>query len=144
MSEQVQTQQEPVKPPSPSQYAPGERPINDIIADLRKPIFDKYLGHKKQGGTDITYLPWYNAVRFLDLYAPGWSYRIVSVNQIGALCAVVAEVSIVASDGVVTRQATGCEDDDKAGYGDPTSNAESMALRRAAAKFGLGLYLYDR
>ena len=56
----------------------------------------------------------------------------------------VAEVSIVASDGVVTRQATGCEDDDKAGYGDPTSNAESMALRRAAAKFGLGLYLYDR
>lgn len=143
MDDQV-TQQEPEKPPAPSKFAPGERPLNDIIADLRKPIYAKHLGHKKQGGTDITYLPWYNAVRYLDLYAPGWSYRIVSVNQIGALCAVVAEVSIVASDGIVVRQATGCEDDNKAGYGDPTSNAESMALRRAAAKFGLGLYLYDK
>lgn len=27
-------------------------------------------------------------------------------------------------------------------YGDPSSNAESMAFRRAAARFGLGLYLY--
>jgi hypothetical protein len=29
-------------------------------------------------------------------------------------------------------------------YGDPSSNAESIVLRRAAAKFGLGLYLYDK
>lgn len=29
-------------------------------------------------------------------------------------------------------------------YGDPSSNAESQCLRRAAAKFGLGLHLYDR
>ena len=29
-------------------------------------------------------------------------------------------------------------------YGDPSSNAESMAFRRAAARFGLGLYLYDK
>jgi hypothetical protein len=27
-------------------------------------------------------------------------------------------------------------------YGDPSLNAESMAFRRAAAKHGLGLYLY--
>jgi hypothetical protein len=30
------------------------------------------------------------------------------------------------------------------GYGDPSSNAEAMALKRAAAKFGLGLYLYQK
>jgi hypothetical protein len=29
-------------------------------------------------------------------------------------------------------------------YGDPSSNAESMAFRRAAAKFNLGLYLYEK
>ena len=29
-------------------------------------------------------------------------------------------------------------------YGDPSSNAESMAFRRVAARFGLGLYLYDK
>jgi len=29
-------------------------------------------------------------------------------------------------------------------YGDAATNAESAALRRAAAKFGLALYLYDK
>jgi hypothetical protein len=29
-------------------------------------------------------------------------------------------------------------------YGDPGSNAESMAFRRCAARFGLGLSLYDK
>jgi hypothetical protein len=27
------------------------------------------------------------------------------------------------------------------GYGDPSSNAEAMVLKRATAKYGLGLYL---
>jgi mRNA interferase HigB len=44
--------------------------------------------------------------------------------------------------GIVWREATGYEPLNVKGYGDPTSNAESMALRRAAAKFGLCLYLY--
>jgi hypothetical protein len=50
-------------------------------------------------------------------------------------------------EGWVYREATGTEeepDDDQQMYGDPSSNAESMALRRAAAKFGLGLYLYNK
>lgn len=140
MAEQAQQQ----APKPPSQFKPGERSLNEIIADLRKPIHAQHLGQKKAGGNSITYLPWYNAIRYLDGYAPGWCYRIVSVSQVGQLCAVVAEISIPTSDGVVVRQATGCEDDDKSGFGDPTSNAESMALRRAAAKFGLGLYLYDK
>lgn len=140
MGEQAQ---QPVPKP-PSQYKPGERSLNDIIADLRKPIYSQHLGQKKAGTVNVTYLPWYNAVRYLDLYAPGWSYRVVEITQIGELCAMVAEISIPTSDGIISRQATGCEDDDKSGYGDPTSNAESMALRRAAAKFGLGLYLYDK
>ncbi len=29
-------------------------------------------------------------------------------------------------------------------YGDPSCNAEAMALKHAASKFGLGLCLYDR
>jgi hypothetical protein len=93
---------------------------------------------------DVTYVPWYNAVRYLDKYAPGWSYRIKSITPIGKSVVVVAEISITAAEGIITRQATGIEDDEVSGYGDPSSNAESMALRRAAAKFGLGLYLYDK
>ena len=29
-------------------------------------------------------------------------------------------------------------------YGDSTSNAEAMAFKRAAAKFGVGIWLYDK
>jgi hypothetical protein len=62
-------------------------------------------------------------------------------------------VTIHASDRSVTREATGTEvlkepvpknptQMRELAYGDPSSNAESMAFRRAAAKHGLGLYLY--
>jgi hypothetical protein len=47
-------------------------------------------------------------------------------------------------EGIIYREATGQEEGDCGSYGDPSSNAESMALRRAAAKFGLALYLYDK
>jgi hypothetical protein len=139
MSEQaVQQQKEPVI------FAPGERSLHDILTDLKKPIADKHLKSKKAGSSSVTYIPWYNAIKYLDYFAPGWSYRIVSVSHVGQNCIVVAEISIPTKDGVITRQATGLEDDSKSGYGDPASNAESTALRRAAAKFGLALYLYEK
>jgi hypothetical protein len=42
------------------------------------------------------------------------------------------------------REATRTEDKELRGYGDPSLNAEAMALKPAAAKFGLGLYLYHK
>lgn len=48
------------------------------------------------------------------------------------------------ADGSFSREATGCELLDCGSYGDPVSNAEAMAFRRAAAKFGLGRSLYDK
>ena len=77
-------------------------------------------------------------------------------------------LSIPAAEGVVSRCATGTEllkdwrpivvggnklADDygrpvlepvEIAYGDPSSNAESMAFRRAASRFGLGLYLKEQ
>jgi hypothetical protein len=46
--------------------------------------------------------------------------------------------------GDLTRKATGSEDEELRGYGDPSPNAEAMALKRVASKFGLGLYLYSK
>lgn len=124
------------------------RSITDIIEDLKKPIHESKLEHRKQGGTDITYLPWRNCVRYLDLYAPGWSYAVKSVYfDSKDRIVTVAQLSIPCLEGVVTREATGTEEEPAAGkrmYGDKVSNSESMALRRAAAKFGLALYLYDK
>jgi hypothetical protein len=52
--------------------------------------------------------------------------------------------SVPHAEGVIWREATGYEPLPVKGYGDPTSTAESMALRRAAAKIGLCLYLYGK
>jgi hypothetical protein len=118
------------------------RPIHDIIVDLSQPVNPRRLKTRKQGGKQITYLPWYQAIRYLDHYAPGWSYEVRSVNTVGDAVAITARISIPCAEGIVWREATGYEPITVKGYGDPTSNAESMALRRAAAKFGLCLYLY--
>jgi hypothetical protein len=44
----------------------------------------------------------------------------------------------------VTRENIGYEDEDMKGYGDPFSNSFGMALRRAAALFGIARHLYDK
>jgi hypothetical protein len=118
--------------------------ITQIIADLSKPLAAKHLKTRKQGGSEITYIEWHTAVKYLDYYAPGWSYRVASVSLIEDLVTVIASISIPCVEGVVTREATGCESIDAKGYGDAVSNAEAMALKRAASKFGLALYLYSK
>jgi hypothetical protein len=120
------------------------RSIRDIITDLSRPLHPRHLRIRKQGGNEITYIEWHTAVRFLDHFAPGWSYHVKSVALVGSLVTVIASISIPCLEGVVTREATGCEDVDAKGYGDSCSNAEAMALKRAASKFGLGLHLYQK
>ena len=124
--------------------ADGARSIKDIITDLSKPLASRHLKTRRQGGSELTYIEWHTAVKYLDLFAPGWSYHVKSVQLVGSLVTVVASISIPCSEGLVTREATGCEDADAKGYGDPCSNAEAMALKRAASRFGLGLYLYSK
>jgi hypothetical protein len=120
------------------------RSIREIVKDLSKPIAQKHLRKRKQGGKDITYLAWHDAVKYLDHFAPGWCYEIRSINSIAGKLILTVRLSILCAEGIVYREATGQEDEDKDNYGDSSSNSESMALRRAAAKFGLGLALYDQ
>jgi hypothetical protein len=119
------------------------RSITEIINDLSKPIPRRLLRSKTVGGQKIHFLPWHTAVKFLDLYAPGWSYEIRHLAGIGGKLVLVSRISVPCAEGVVYREATGQEDEDVDKWGDPSSNAESMSLRRAAAKFGLGLGLYE-
>jgi hypothetical protein len=89
-------------------------------------------------------LPWYTAIKYLDHFAPGWSCDVRNLVISDARCVVTVRISIPCLEGIVSREATGTEDEELKGYGDPSSNAEAMALKRAAAKFGLGLYLYQK
>jgi len=120
------------------------RPVRQIVADLSKPIADRHLESRKQGGTVLHYISWHNAVRYLDLYAPGWCSEITKIHTDDKRIYLVARISIPCAEGLVYREATGTEELNTNSFGDPSSNAESMALRRAAAKWGLGLYLYDK
>lgn len=120
------------------------RSIRDIVKDLSKPIAQKHLRKRRQGGKEITYLSWHDAVKYLDHFAPGWCYEIRSMESVAGKLIMIVRLSIPSVEGLTYREATGQEDEDKETFGDSSSNAESMALRRAAAKFGLGLALYDQ
>ncbi len=140
-------------------YKQPRRQICEILADLSKPIPNTYLDSRKQGGANLTYLPWYNAVKLLDRCTGGhWDYALANIHTTPERLILTARITIHAAEGSFTREATGTETlkeeyFDKTtqskqirewAYGDVSSKAESMALRRAAAKFGLALYLYDK
>jgi hypothetical protein len=120
------------------------RSIRDIVKDLQKPIAQKHMRKRRQGGKEITYLSWFDAVKYLDHYAPGWCYEVRRIDSIAGKVILTVRISIPCLEGIIYREATGQEDETLDSYGDSTSNSESMALRRAAAKFGLGIGLYDQ
>lgn len=122
----------------------GPRSIEDIIADLSKPVNPRRLKQRTQGGRTLDYIPWYQAVRYLDRYAPGWRYEIRSVSEVGDNLVMTVRVTIPCAEGEVWREASALEPIKGTGYGDAATNAESAALRRAAAKLGLCLYLYHK
>ena len=142
------TQQATAKP-----TAPGDWTLKQIEEQLSKPLPATLLSSRTQQGKKITYISWHTVNRILSKYCPGWTWEIRNIGQSSDRIFLNGRLTIPTAEGNVYREATGTEElkrRDKDGesvelaYGDPSSNAESMALRRAAAKFGLGLYLYEK
>lgn len=124
--------------------------------------YPQYERERTQDGVTLRYIPWYNVVNILNrMLAHGiidaWNYYIqdvdfgktitVSNTQGESRKEIVltrVRLEIVVGETVMSREGGGYEPTTYAGYGDPVSNATSMALRRAAAAFGIGLYLYDK
>lgn len=125
-------------------FEPGERTISEIVHDLSKPVADRHIQYKKQGGQQLAFISWYHRCKYLDFFAPGWTYEIRDVKSVAGKLIMIVRISIPTANGIIFREATGQEDETKDTYGDSSSNAEAMALSRASAKFGLGLYLYEK
>jgi len=122
----------------------GRRSWVDISEDLHKPVPASKIDTKRKGGTELKFIPWYQAQRLLHYYTNGyWDYEVVGREIIKDRLCLTVQITIHSSDGDHSRQATGSETLDTDSYGDFQSNAESMAFRRAAARFGLGLHLYN-
>ena len=122
----------------------GDWDLERTLQVLKRPIPASMLKTKKIQGNQIPYLPWYTVVDILNKYSPGWTWEIVQMHMSGDRLFLVGRLTLVTSEGTVYQEATGTEELDCSSYGDPSSNAESMAFRRAAARFGLGLYLYEK
>ena len=128
----------------PSAVPIENRTIGQIVSDLSRPVAPRHIRQRKQGGSTLSYIEWHTAAQYLDHYAPGWCWEIVSISSQGGLTVVHGALTVQAADCRVTRHATGIEDTDNKGYGDAVSNASAMAFKRAAAMFGLGRGLYQK
>ncbi|HEY9846698.1 MAG TPA: hypothetical protein V6D03_10930, partial [Candidatus Caenarcaniphilales bacterium] len=94
--------------------------------------------------------------KLLDRCASGWQVEVANLHTTSGRLFLSYHLSIYAEDGIFTREATDTELLQEEYFdkvtkvrkirelGDPSSNSQSMALYRAAAKFGLGLYLYRK
>jgi hypothetical protein len=120
------------------------RPQAEILCDLRREIPASLLKTKTIKGTAITYIPWHKVVDILDWFAPGWSLEVRGIHGSGAQTIITMRLTIPAAEGDIHREATGIETEEVTGYGDTSSNASAMALRRCAAMFGVGKYLYNK
>jgi len=130
---------EKVLPPN----AVGEWDLLKTQRILSRPIPPIMLKTKKLQGNQIPYVPWYVVVDILNKYCPGWQWNLEV--KIGAdRIFVIGQLTLICKDGRHTRSATGTEQLNCSSYGDPSSNAEAMALRRAAGRFGLGLEMWRK
>ena len=119
------------------------KPLALVMEELKKEPLKRHLSKKKQGGAEITYMAWYTICDYLDHFAPGWDWVIDRINVGDKRLYMTGTLTIRGSDGELKRSASGTEQLSKDSYGDPSSNAEAMALRRAACKFGFCRKLWD-
>ncbi|MEO1340195.1 MAG: DUF1071 domain-containing protein [Cyanobacteria bacterium J06635_13] len=150
----MQIQSKNLTPPT----QPGEWSLAQIQEAFKRKLPSGMLKKLPSDKGNAVYLPWYTVNKILDKYAPGWTWEIKETLISRDRLFMVGRLTIPTSEGNVYREATGTEElkrqayDKKIGrytekeiaYGDPSSNAESMAFRRCAARFGLGLYLYEK
>ncbi|XP_062152551.1 DNA repair RAD52-like protein 1, mitochondrial [Alnus glutinosa] len=120
------------------------RPLSEILKELNKKVPDSLIKVRLEDGFSMKYIPWHLVNRILNLHAPEWSgeVRTITYSADGKSVSVVYRVTLYGTDAEIFRESTGTASVDDTSYGDPVQKAESMAFRRACARFGLGLHLY--
>lgn len=73
----------------------------------------------------------------------GWEGSVVNIHSTETEVFVIYRVTIHCAEGSLSREATGSEALNNNAFGEAIAKAESQAFRRACARWGLALYLYD-
>lgn len=124
-----------------SPYKLKERTIGQMLSDLQRPI---PLRHAHTDESGNPFLHWQRAQQFLDYFSPGWRGKIVSVTVREGLCIVVYRITLLGSDGNVSRESAGSYPlhptgaKRKPGSDDPIRTAEERAFENACRKLGIG------
>lgn len=120
--------------------------LTEVLTQLQQPISPHLISQKTLKGNRIDYIAWFDLCDILDNRCGigGWSWEIKDLIQIGNRLHLTGVLTIIGEERQLTMMATGTEDIDCSSYGDPSSNAEAMSLRRCCAKFGLGRDLWRK
>ena len=126
--------------------------ITEIISNLKQPVPSSLIKQKKVGGNTIDYISWFDYCNLLDERVGLWEWSIVSMTTTDNRLFITGRLTIYGDapqsgtfgERSLSQMATGTEILNCSSYGDPSSNAEAMALRRACAKFGLARDLWRK
>ena len=118
------------------------RSLEQLIQDA-EPFPDKLVQKLPPRGD--SYVPWYQYAQRLLLQHPGHSWRVTSVMESLGVWVVVGELDLTGPERVEVGT-TAMEYRNvyaAVGEDDSPASAESNAYKRACAKAGIGLHLYD-
>ena len=127
---------------SPRYHKEFRRPLLEILKDLRQPIPARFIKTKTIKGKKIEFVRWTDLAKLLDYYVPGYEWKL-ETNFDGKQVCVQGALTIHAEEGAFTRSAVGDENSDVEAYGSSFTNAEAQSFRRACARWGLGINLWD-
>jgi len=119
------------------------RTVVETLAELGRPVDHRHVRQLRKGGTTLDYLPWHTVAKHLTHRCPGWTWVVRSVQELGGSLVVHGSLVVPTSEGSLRFDAVASEPLKGGSQAPPAEVAESAALRRAAAKAGLALSLYE-
>jgi hypothetical protein len=123
---------------------PSKKTYAELHAELIQPTPKELIKTKEQGGAVIPFLNITDAHDLLDArVGPGnWAVKILDGHQVGDQYVIHVRAIIYASDGTFEQDSTGFEEVGLDKFGDTSSNAYAMAVKRAFEIHGLSRDLW--
>ena len=119
------------------------QPSATVLEALQRPIDPRHIRQLRKGSVTLDYVPWFIIAKHLHHRAPGWTWVVRSVQEVGGSVVVHGTLLIPTSDGTLRYDAVASETLKGSSHAPSAEVAESACLRRAAAKCGLAIDLYD-
>jgi hypothetical protein len=115
----------------------------EVLEALQRPIDSRHHRSRRQGGKELTFVPWSTLVRCLLARAPGYSWELRSVQVVGDFVAVTGRLTVPTADGPLIYENVSSESLTSNSFAPPVETAASSCLRRCCAMAGLGLELWE-